>query len=234
MATAEQIARDTGSGINLGGVGTGAGTGFMMGGPWGALIGGVLGAGASMLGQSPQQESLEALMKKLDDAEEYLKSTPFTKDEVMNQLLPQAQKIYRGAADVLAGKAGAAVGESGVAKGQAFGEYYSQALAPIIGAGEKQAGDAISRFGQWFSSMDSEAKNRFLSSVQTMMQATQGLEGMTDAQKGLIGGLEGASIGAGIGGEIDILGQLSKKLGLQGELGEAGAKFGNINVGGTA
>lgn len=198
-----------GSGIASGAV-SGAGAGAMFG-PWGALAGGIIGAGVSIFGGNPREESTEAIMKKLEEAEEYLKSTPFTKDEIMNQLLPQAQKMYRGAAKTLAGTSGAAVGESDVAKGQAFGEYYANTIAPTIAAGEENAANAIERYGQWFSGLDAAGKDRFLSTIKTLMAGTQGLSSMGDAQKGVIGGLEGARLGAGIAGEFDIMGEMSTR-----------------------
>jgi hypothetical protein len=208
----------------LGGVFGGLGTGG-----WGAIAGGLV-TGLSALGKDPKQEKFEKIFDKLEDSEEYLKSTPFTKDEIMGQLLPQAQKIYRGAADILGGKAGAAVGESGVAKGQSFGEYYTQALAPIIAQGEQQAGDAISRFGQWYSGLDAQAKNRFLDAVRLQMGAAAGTDDMTDLQKFITGGIPGASFGANIGGEIDIIKELSKRLQLGEEQVGATANYGNVNA----
>lgn len=222
-------ASSVGIGDIFGGAATGASTGAMLG-PWGALVGGIFGAGASMLGTSPQESAMEDVIKSIKDAEEYLKSTPFTKDEVMNQLLPQAQKIYRGAADVMAGKAGAAVGEAGVPKGQAFAEYYTQALAPIVASGEQQAGDAISRFGKWFSDMDAQGKGRFIESMKLLMTGTQGLSGMTPLQKGVTGGMEGARIGAGVAGDFDILSELKKLMQGKEDLATSTTQFGNVNV----
>ena len=213
-----------GGGGFMSGVASGASTGAMLG-PWGALVGGLVGGGLSLF-DSPQELAMEDLLKKLESEEEYIKSTPFTKDEIMNQLLPQAQKIYRGAADILAGKAGSAVGESGVPKGQAFSEYYTQALAPIIASGEQQAGDAIGKFGMWYSNLDAQAKDRFMQHMRLQLAAASGQAGMSDPQKFFTGAMGGASAIAGIGGEIDILGELQKMLSGKGELTKATTEFG--------
>jgi len=199
-------------------------------GGWGAIAGGVLG-GLASLGKSDQTKKYEQIFNKLEDSEEYLKSTPFSKDEIMNVLLPQAQKTYRGAADILAGKAGAQAGESGMSGGQAFSEYYTQALAPVIAQGEQNAGDAISRFGQWFSQLDDAAKNRFLDATRMQLQSVAGVDNMTDLQKFISGGSSMAQFGANIGGELDILGELNKRLGLNKGLQNATTNFGNTQHG---
>lgn len=213
----------------VGGATSGAAAGSMLG-PWGALVGGLFGAGAAAFGTSPQETAMEEIMASIKEAEDYLKSTPFTKEEVMNQLLPQAQKMYRGSADVLAGKAGAAVGEAGVPKGQAFGEHYAGAVAPAIIAGEQSAGDAIGKFGSWFANMDAQGKNRFIASMRTLMAGTQGLSDMTDLQKGVAGGMEGARIGAGVAGDFDILSELQKLMQGKKGLNKSATNFGNVNV----
>jgi hypothetical protein len=195
----------------ISGVLSGAGTGTTLAGPWGAAAGAIIGGLASWIGTSDQEDAIKDMQKKLKENEEYFKSTPFSKDEIMNIMLPEAQKIYRGAADVVAGKAGAAVGESGLSGGQGFAEYYTQALAPIIAQGENQAAGAIGEFGQWYSTLDAQAKSRFAQVLGIEMQNNQSLPDMTEFQQLVSGAMSGANIGGNIAGSFDKLNAINNK-----------------------
>jgi len=54
---------------------------------------------------------------------------------------------------------------------------------------------------------------------------------MTDLQKFITGGSSMAQFGANIGGELDILGELNKRLGLDKGLQNATTNFGNTQHG---
>lgn len=167
-----------------------------------AIAGGVLGIGGNLFGSNPREEQTESALANLKSMEDWLKDTPFSKEEIMNQLLPEVQKMYRTAADVVAGKAGAMAGESGMAGGQPSMEYYLQTLSPIIGQGEMQAAGAVSEFGKWYSTLDSEAKQRFLQSIQLELQSAGNLPEQDTLQQTLTGALQGINLGVSAGGNI--------------------------------
>ncbi len=177
------------------------------------ILSSILG-GAFSGGDSPQEKASKEVLGKLEDNEDWLKGSPFTKEEIMNALLPAVQKIYRGAADVAAGKIGATVGETDVAGGQGFMEYYTQALAPVIAEGENKAGAAVSEFGKWYSELDAEKKNRFLQTMNLELQAVGGLPTMTNMQKIFTGAMKGANIGTTAMGNINTASALNKQSGL--------------------
>lgn len=183
------------------------------------IAGGLLGA-AGGIGTSPQQKQAEKLIGTLEESEAYLKSTPFSKEEIMNDLLPEVQKMYRAASDVAAGKIGASIGESDLAPGQGFADYYAQTLAPVIAQGEQQAAAATSKFGKWYSALDAQAKQRFLESVDLQMQATQGLPSMNQFQRMTSGALSGMNLGATAGGNIAKAGALNTQADLNKNLNE--------------
>jgi hypothetical protein len=174
------------------------------------IAGGLLG-GLGASGESPREKASKEIMEKLRKNEEYFKSTPFSKEEIMDVLLPQVQKMYRGASDVVAGKLGAAMGETGSAGGQAWSDFYMQSLAPVIAQGQNLAAGAVSDFGKWYSSLDSEAKNRFMQSISLELQATQGLPDMNEFQRVVSGALAGINLGSVAAGNLGAAGALNKK-----------------------
>lgn len=163
------------------------------------LVAGTLLGGAGALGTSPAEKATQEALNKLESGQSWLKSTPFSKEEIMGTLLPLVQKMYRGAADVVAGRAGSAMSESGVAKGQDFVQMYMQSLAPVIAGGENAAAQSVSEFGKWFSALDSESKNRFLQSIQLELQGAGNLPDMNTFQRLVTGALSGLNLGATAG-----------------------------------
>jgi len=98
----------------------------------GLIISGLAGLISGFLGSStsPQEEEVRKIMDKLYNEVDWIKQLPFSKEELLQGILPQVQKTFRGAADVAAGKIGATIPEvSGAPQGQSFMEYYTQALA---------------------------------------------------------------------------------------------------------
>lgn len=179
------------------------------------LLSGALGGQSS-----PQEEASQKIFNKLEDAEDYLKSTPFSKEEIMQQLLPTVQKLYRGAADVAAGRIGAATSETGSAGGQAFKEFYTQALAPVIAQGEQAAAGSVSDFGKWFSALDESAKNRYLSAIQLELGAAQELPDMSQMQRTFTGALSGLNIGSNIGANIATANAINQKVDILDQIGQ--------------
>lgn len=161
--------------------------------------------------ESPQEKAFGRIQQTLEESEEYFKSTPFTKDEIMKGLLPQVQKIFRGSADVLAGKLGARTGEAGIAGGQSSMDYYIQSIAPVIARGEELAGGAVMQFSNFWATLDTQAKNRFLESIKTQLGAAAGLPTETAGQRGVVGFLQGADIFSTGFGNISKASSLIKK-----------------------
>ncbi len=156
-----------------------------------AIVGGFGGAG-----KGEKAEALDKILADLQSNKDYLTSTPFSKDEIMSQLLPMVQKTFRGAADVAAGRIGSSIGEAGSAGGQAFGEFFTQSLAPIIAQGENLAAGATSDFAKFFAQLDSDAKNRLLQSIGLEINATQGLPNTSEFERVISGALGGLDLGA--------------------------------------
>lgn len=155
------------------------------------LLSGLFGGG-----ESPQEKAIKGILDKLDKNEDYFKETPFSKDELFNVIMPAIQKTQRGAADVAAGRLGAAVGETDTAGGAASFDYYLQALAPVIAKGETEAANTYKQFTQLWAGMDAQAKNRFLQSMQLQTQGAGGLSDMSAGQEFISNFLSGANIGA--------------------------------------
>lgn len=175
------------------------------------LVAGTLLGGLGSLGKSPQEMKAEEISQLLAENRDWLKSLPFSREEIMNQLLPTVQRLYRGAADVVAGRAGAGVGEAGLAGGQGISEYYLQTLAPIIAGGEQLAANAQTEFAQWFAQLDQQSKNRFLQAIQLELSTTGMLPDMNQFQRVITGALSGMNLGATAGGNLAMAGTLNDK-----------------------
>lgn len=158
-------------------------------------LGAGLISGLAGLGSNPQEDAIKDLLTKLEDAD-FLKDTAFSKDELFNSILPAIQQTQRGAADVAAGRLGAAVGEQDVAGGQAYFDYYIQALAPVIAQGESQAAQSYKDFTQLYANMDATKKSQFLQSMQLQGQLAGQLPGMSKTQEFLTNFMSGANTGA--------------------------------------
>lgn len=187
-----------------------------------AIAGGLI-SGLAALGDSPKEKAMKESLGKLESNFDWLKEVPFSKEEIMGELLPMVQQLYKGSADIAAGRIGSAIGESGVAGGQGMADYYMQNLAPVIARGQEQAAGAVGQFGQWYSTLDENSKSRFLQAIQLEMTGNQGLSDMTGFQKFIAGGLKGASIGAGMGADIAQAGMINNQASFLDTLGKAQA-----------
>lgn len=165
------------------------------------------------MGSSPSEEAIRALIKQLDEKTNFLSSTAFSKEELLNVILPQVQAAFRSGASVAAGAVGATVPEiaSGVPSGQAFMDLYLQSSAPVIAKGESQSAQAYQSFVQFYGQLDAAAKSRTLQAFSLKGQLVQGLPQQTGVQKFLTNFLQGANIGSTIKGNVDLAGALSNQ-----------------------
>ena len=194
-----------------------AGTGFAVGG----LPGGIIGLGVGLLtgilglGESPSEEAFRKMFDELYENMDWLKETAFSKEELFNTILPVVQNTFRRGADVAAAKIGATIPESvsGVPQGQGFMDYFVTALAPQIAQGEQLAGQAHMNFTELWATMDTNAKNRFLTAIQLGGNLAAGLPSTTPAQGFMTNVLQGADIGTTIEGNIAMGGALTEKAG---------------------
>lgn len=183
---------------------SGATTGAMFG-PWGAVAGAGIGAITSLLGgESDQEKKMKEIMGKLEAFEGAAGETPFSKEE-MNILMQEAQKMYMSSADIASSKVGQAVGESGVAGGQATGEYFTGALSPIVAEGTKMAAGAQTQYTQMFANMSDNAKSRMIEILKTEMGVTAGMPSMTEFEQVVGSSLGMAGVVSNIGGGLDQL-----------------------------
>lgn len=162
-------------------------------------------------GESPQEEAIRKVYDKLYNEMDWLKSAPFTKDELFNKLLPSIQQAYKGAANVAAGQLGASVGESGLPQGQAIMDYYVQALAPVIAQGQNNSANAEADMAKLWAMIDNNAKGTFLNATQLAGNLASGLPEQTSFQKFFTNFLQGADIGSTIYGNIQMGDALTKQ-----------------------
>lgn len=146
--------------------------------------------------ESDQEKAIKSILDKLDANENFFKSTPFSKEELFQTIMPAIQKTQIGAADVAAGRLGAAVGETAnVASGQGKMDYYLQTLAPIIAQGQQNAASTYQNFMQLWNQMDAQAKNRFMESLNMQLGASNGLNNMSNTEQFFTNFLSGAQLG---------------------------------------
>lgn len=176
-------------------------------------LGSALLSGLAGLGGNPSQEALQKILDDIFANQDWVKELPFSKEELFNELLPVVQKFYTGAADIAAGRIGSAVGEGGseMGGGQAFGEYYTQALAPVIAEGQNKAGDAMQNFINMFGQMDNAAKSRYLQSIGLSANMATNLKQTSGWQDFFINFLKGGDIGSQIYGNLSFADYLKNK-----------------------
>lgn len=175
----------------------------------GAIIGaGSLLSGFASIGESPQEKATREAMERLKGSYEWLKETPFSKSEIMNYLVPKLQKMYRGATDVVAGRAASVIGESDAAN---FSELYTQTLGNVIGQGEMNAAGIEADLAKWFGQLDDAAKSRFIQAMSLELQGAQNMPQMNDFQKFLTSAISGAQISSNIVGNINIADSIGKQ-----------------------
>ena len=190
----------------LSGASTGAAVGSVIPGVGtaiGAGVGGLLSVigGLFASGDSPSEEAYQQIFDMLKDYMPELKQQAYSKSEIQT-IVNNLRQTYRGAADVAAGKIGSAIGESGVAKGGGFADYYTQALAPVIAQGEAGAA-AADQFGvQAYSTIKDQTSQRVLQAMGLMSNTAGGLPSMTPGQKGTAGFLQTLNLLSTAGGNF--------------------------------
>lgn len=168
----------------------------------GTLGGGVL-SGSFFGGESPKDEAMKAIMEQIQAYLPELAKTPITASELAG-IVQKMKGTARGAASVSAGATGKALAESlgasGTPQGQPSGEIYTAEMSPVIAQGEMQAND-IDKFGlEFLNNMDAQSKSKIINALQMLMQSAGGQPDMTNTQRGIAAGLQGADLFAsGIG-----------------------------------
>jgi hypothetical protein len=164
-------------------------------------LGAGLISGLAGMGSNPKEDAIKSLLSKLEDAD-FFKDTAFSKDELFNSIMPSIQQMQRGGADVAAGRVGASIGESDVAGGQAYFDYYLQSLAPIIAKGEGDAANTYKQFVELYNNMDVTRKGQFLQKMSLETNLMNGLPGMNETQKFMSNFMNGANLGATAYGNV--------------------------------
>lgn len=170
----------------------------------GSIIPGVGGV-ISLLGglfsssKSPQEQAYENVLSMIKQGK--LGQEAYTKGEI-ESIVNDLQTMYRGAASLSAARVGQAIGESDVAGGQGYADYYLSNIAPILAQGEAGAAEA-EKFGvQAYSSIHGQAQNEIASALGLATQASAGLSNMTGTQKGIAGFLQTLNLLSQAGGNI--------------------------------
>lgn len=155
-------------------------------------------------GDSDAEKTIKEALESLTQNEAWIKSPAFSKEELFNNIFPQISGMFRGAANVAAGQAGAKIGEisSGMGGGQNAAELYMQALAPIIAEGEINSAKSLQGLIELYATMDDASKRRFLSTVQLKMGGVENLDSMNPYEKAFLNFVSGANLGATALGNI--------------------------------
>jgi hypothetical protein len=178
----------------------------------GSLVGGLLSAFAG-LGESSKETELTTILDKMYKNEDYIKSMPFTKDELFNSIYPKIKQLNTGAADVAAGRIGSALGEAGanVGGGQNFVDNYLQQVAPVLAQGQFASAEALQGLVAMYGQMDNDAKQRLLQMFGLEAQTANQLPSMTDFQAFITNFLQGGNITSTIQGNLSMADYLKNK-----------------------
>lgn len=163
------------------GIGTavGAGVGALI-----SLLGGLIGSK-----KSPQEKAIEELFASLKDYLPELGKEAYSKSEIQN-IVNNMKAMLMASGDIAASRLGSVIGESDIAKGGGWADYYMSAIAPVIAQGITQAAEA-EKFGVGaYADIQDAAKRRSLAGYQTLLGAGQYLPSMTSGQRGLVSGLQ--------------------------------------------
>lgn len=165
-----------------------------------AIAGGTgLLSGLFSSGDSPKDEAMKEALKLVKEKLPYLSQSAYSKGDI-STLVNVLSQIYRGGADVAAGKLGANLAEqfgaTGTPAGQPQASMYVSELAPTIARGEELSGQATQWGAELFANMDAQTKSRVLGALQLISQLSAGRADMTPLQKGVAGFLQGANIAA--------------------------------------
>lgn len=180
----------------------------------GLIVSGIAGLISGFLGggQSPQEEEVRKILDQLYEQVDWIKQLPFSKEELMNGVLPQVQKTFRGGANVAAGQIGSTIPEvSGAPAGQSFMEYYTQALAPTIAQGENLAGKAQMDITQMYINEKQTAGNQISDIYRIMLGAASGLPAQSGAQRFFTNFAQGMNLGAAAYGNINMADALGRQ-----------------------
>lgn len=155
-------------------------------------------------GESDKEKAINDWMKKMQADKATISSTAYSKDEIMNNIIPMLQQMLKGSANVAAGQIGASIGESGsgMGGGQNFGEYYTQALAPVIAQGQQSAANATQNMMDMFAKMDDASKNRLLQYYQLQLQGASQKADTNATQRFFTNTIQGMNLGANIMGSL--------------------------------
>lgn len=175
---------------DISGILEGAGTGFALGGPIGAGIGGILSVLSGIFGSkdSPHDAATAAILQRLEREMANLATPSYSQGQVEGKV-GEMQQTVRGAANVAATQTGTALAESlsagGTPSGQPKGEIYTAALAPTIAQGERDAA-SVEQWGmQFWASLDDAAKQRLLAGLGLEANVAGMQPSMTKDQKGI-------------------------------------------------
>ncbi len=170
------------------------------------LLSSLLSGLGGIFGESDKEKYLKDALDRIYANEDYVKSLPFTKDELFNQIFPLIKQLNIGASDVAAGRLGSAIGESSanVGGGQNFSDLYVQTLAPVIAEGQQLSAKALQDLVGLYASMDDASKRRLISLLGLTMQGSEALPSLTDFQAFITNSLQGFDIGSKILGNIDL------------------------------
>jgi hypothetical protein len=165
------------------------------------ITGSLISAGASALlnaivsgGKSDQQKEMEKFLRLLEQDKDKIDGMSFSKADI-ETLTQDIQNLYRGGADVAAGRLGSAIGESGSAGGQAFADLFVQSLAPVIAEGEFKSADAEKWGAQFFANLDQQRKSNLMNFYQLAFGGASALPGTNSGQRTVLGGLQGLKFG---------------------------------------
>lgn len=160
------------------------------------LVSGATGLVNAILsgGKGDQQQAIEKYLNMLENEKDNLGGLAMSRGEVMN-LVSDIQELYRGGADVAAGRVGSAIGESGVAGGQGFADLHLQSTAPIIAEGEFKSADAEKWGAQFFAQLDESRKRNLTNFYSLLLNGSSQLPGTNTAQRTALGFLQGAKFG---------------------------------------
>jgi hypothetical protein len=154
---------------------------------------------------SPRDEALAYALKQIQSYMPSAQKTAYSKEQITS-LVSQMKQNLGGAAKVSAGAVGnnlaEAMGSAGVPGGQAQGEMYASALAPVIAQGERDKVGA-DQFGMdFFNKMDGDSKQRVIQ----LLSVLSGISGMqsdeTSGQRSVASGLQGLNLASTAYGNI--------------------------------
>lgn len=149
--------------------------------------------------ETPRDKQMAELMEIFKKNEDWFKSTPYSKSEVEG-ISNEMQDRVGASADVAAGRLGSAIGESGLAGGGDMTAFWLQNLAPIIAGAEKDKVTIEQSMMKFYSNLDQNAKQNFLTAMTGMTGVASQYPDMTQQQRIAAGGAQGLNLAStGVG-----------------------------------